>query len=208
VEPDDLLQLADASDAVNWRAQLGLLPDTQLVVFVGRLIPEKGITTLIEAFIEASVPHSALVVAGDGPLMATLKKICPPNVYLAGAVPYAQTLQLLRQSQLYCLPTFSEGFATTFLEAAACGCPIVTTPTGGSNELLLDDRYGLKLPHADAHLFAQAIRKALLDEAWQQTAAQLTEQRLRQQFTCGSVAQKLLAIAQSSQNIKGGATPC
>lgn len=205
VEPDELLRLADAPDAVNWRERLGLLPDTRLVVFVGRLIPEKGIQPLIEAFCEANVPNSALVAAGDGPLMETLKKNCPPNVHLVGSVPYAETLQLLRQGQLYCLPTFSEGFATTFLEAAACGCPIVTTPTGGSNELLPDDRYGLKLPGADAHLFAQAICKALSDDAWRQTAAQLTEERLRQQFTCGAVAQKLLCIAQNDQ---GGASQC
>ena len=208
VEPDELLALADAPNATDWRARLGLAPDTRLVVFVGRLIPEKGIQTLIDAFTEAAVPNSALVAAGDGPLMETLQKNCPANVYLAGAVPYAETLQLLRQGQLYCLPTFSEGFATTFLEAAACGCPIITTPTGGSNELLPDDRYGLKLPEADAHSFALAIRTALADDAWQQTAAQLTEERLRQHFTCGAVAQKLLDIAKASANNKGGASQC
>ena len=208
VEPEELLALADAPDAVDWRDRLGLEADTRLVVFVGRLIPEKGIQTLIDAFVKADVPHSALVAAGDGPLMEALQKNCPANVYLVGSVPYAETLQLLRQGQLYCLPTFSEGFATTFLEAAACGCPIVTTPTGGSNELLLDDRYGLKLPDADTSRFAEAIQTALSDEAWRQTAAQLTQERLRQYFTCGAVAQKLLDIAQNAQNNKGGSFPC
>lgn len=198
VEPDALLALADAPNAVNWRAKLDLSPETQLVAFVGRLIPEKGIDTLIEAFTRAAVPGSALVVAGDGPMMSELKTHCPDGVYLLGSVSYAETLQLLRQSQIYCLPTFSEGFATTFLESAACGCPILTTPTGGSNELLPDDSYGRKLAQADPELFAEAIRAALLDSEWRRQAAQKTGERLRQQFTCDAVAQQLLRIAQDA----------
>lgn len=196
VDPDALLALADAPDRVDWRAKLGLDPDTRLVAFVGRMIPEKGIQPLIEAFAGAELSNTALVAAGDGPLLEELRANCPPGVYLPGAVPYNQTLQLLRQSQLYCLPTVSEGFATTFLEAAACGCPIITTPTGGSNELLPDESYGIRLSSTDPDTLTQALQTALADSDWRSRAAQNTQRRMQERFTCRAVAQKLLQIVQ------------
>ena len=89
---------------------------------------------------------AALAVAGDGPLLAELKKDCPPNVHLLGAVAYPKAMQLLAQSRVYCLPTYyAEGFPTTLLEAAACRCPIVTTHTAGTGELLPDGTYAAYL---------------------------------------------------------------
>src|SRR5699024_9045968 len=80
VDPAEVRALAHAPDAVDWRSELGLAPGTPLAAFVGRIIPEKGVAELIEAFTAAAVPGAALAVAGDGPLLATLRKDCPPNV--------------------------------------------------------------------------------------------------------------------------------
>lgn len=201
VDPAEVRALAHAPDAADWRAELGLAPDAPLVAFVGRVIPEKGVAELIEAFTAAAVPGAALAVAGDGPLLADLQKNCPPRVHLLGAVPYPKAMQLLAQSQVYCLPTYyAEGFPTTFLEAAACGCPIVTTRTGGSDELLADDSFGIQLDSADPGPLAAALRKALTDEHWRRAAAARTAARLEEHFTWDAVCEKLLALAHSAQN--------
>ncbi len=155
---------------------------------------------LIEAFTAAAVPGAALAVAGDGPLLATLRKDCPPGVYLLGAVAYPKAMQLLAQSQVYCLPTYyAEGFPTTFLEAAACGCPIVTTRTGGSDELLADETYGIQLDSADADPLAAALGRALTDEDWRRTAAAKTAARLEEHFTWDAVCDRLLKLT-AAQN--------
>ena len=78
--------------------RLGLPQDTLLVAFAGRAIPEKGVRELVEAFSRLARPDAALVVAGDGPLLDELRAHKPARVFLEGAVPYAQTLQLLRQA--------------------------------------------------------------------------------------------------------------
>ena len=201
VDPAEVRALAHAPDATDWRSELGLAPDAPLAAFVGRIIPEKGVAELIKAFTDAAVPGAALAVAGDGPLLAKLKEGCPPDVHLLGAVAYPKAMQLLAQSQVYCLPTYyAEGFPTTFLEAAACGCPIVTTRTGGSGELLADESFGIQLASADPGPLAGALRKALCDEVWRRAAAEKTAARLEARFTWDAVCQTLLALAEDAQN--------
>ena len=185
---------------------MGLAPDTPLAAFVGRIIPEKGVEELMDAFRAASLPGAALIVAGDGPQLARLKARAPAGVFFAGSVPYPRVLQLYRQADLYCLPTrYAEGFPTTFLEAAACGCPILTTVTGGSGELLRDESYGMQLP-ADYTVsqLASALKTALGDPQWGTQAAQKARQNLLEHFTWQSVTEKLLQIARFSE----GDSPC
>ena len=200
VDPAEVRALTQASDAVDWRVRLGLPADEKLVVFLGRVIPEKGVAELIEAFAQAGLPGCSLVVAGDGPLLPKLRENCPPKVHLAGAVPYAQAMQLLAQAQLYCLPTYyAEGFPTTFLEAAACGCPILTTRTGGSDELLPDESYGVQLDGVDPQALTAALKRCLTDHAWGAAAAQKTAARLEEHFTWDAVTRELLRLAEAQQ---------
>lgn len=196
VDPAEVRALANAPDRVDWREKLGLPADQKLAVYLGRVIPEKGVAELIRAFSAAAPAGCSLVVAGDGPLLPRLRENCPSGVYLAGSVPYAQAMQLLAQAQLYCLPTYyAEGFPTTFLEAAACGCPILTTRTGGSDELLPDERYGVQLDGVEETSLAAALTRCLTDEAWRHQAARLTGQRLEERFTWDAVSARLLELA-------------
>lgn len=196
VEPSEVRALAHAPDAVDWRARLGLPVDEKLMVFLGRVIPEKGVAELVDAFSSAGLSGCSLVVAGDGPLLPRLRENCPPGVHLAGAVPYAHAMQLLAQAQLYCLPTYyAEGFPTTFLEAAACGCPILTTRTGGSDELLPDESYGIQLDGVDSTSLAAALKSCLTDDAWRCEAARKTAARLEEHFTWDAVTRELLRLA-------------
>ena len=202
VDPAELRAIAFASDAKNWRKALGIAPEQPLVAFAGRIIPEKGIGELIEAFRRLNIPGAALAVAGDGPMMPQLRQNCPAGVHLLGSLPYAQTLQLIAQADLYCLPTrYAEGFPTTFLEAAACGCPILTSVTGGSGELLPDESYGIQLECPDAEHLLPALQKALAPEskAWRTEAARKTSALLEQNFTWDAVTRKLLELADMAQ---------
>lgn len=205
VDPFALRELAHAENAKNWRQELGLSDQQPLVAFAGRIIPEKGIAELMEAFRTLSVPGAALAVAGDGPLLEELRQNCPSNVYLLGSLAYENTLQLIAQADLYCLPTrYAEGFPTTFLEAAACGCPIVTSRTGGSDELLPDESYGIQLAVPDAPHIQAALEQVLPSDAaeWRRQAAQKTGQRLEQLFTWDAVTHTLLELAEHTQGDK------
>lgn len=201
VFPEEIQQQAYSPTACNWRDKLGVAPNTKLVVFAGRLIAEKGVFLLADAFTQAAPQNAALVIAGEGPLLNQIQQLNNPAIHCVGPLEHPKLLQLLAQANLYCLPTYyAEGFPTTFLEAAACGCPIVTTRTGGSDELLADESFGIQLDSADPGPLAAALRKALCDEDWRRTAAEKTAARLEAHFTWDAVCQKLLALAQSAQN--------
>lgn len=200
VEPAEVRSLTHAPDAVNWRSKLGLNETERIVAFVGRIIPEKGVFELIQAFSSAVPEHCSLLIAGDGPLLASLRESCPEHVYLLGSTAYPQAMQLLAQADLYCLPTYyAEGFPTTFLEAAACGCPILTTRTGGSDELLPDESYGIQLDSVQIKPLADALTRCLSDDAWRTAAAEKTSRRLDELFTWDAVTVHLLELAAQSK---------
>ncbi len=191
VDPAELNALA--ADGADWRAKYGLAPDTPLVGFSGRIIPEKGADRLCAAMreIRAAVPGAVAVLAGEGALLETLRAAGYEGVFLPGVVRHADSLSLLAQCDVFCLPTRSEGFASTVLEAAALGTPIVTTPTGGSVELLPGAEYGTLLPDMAAGSVARGCIAALQNPAWRESAAKRTQERLQARFTWEKSADRL-----------------
>ena len=132
------------------RAELGVTSDQLLVAFVGRLIPEKGVAALIEASRDERLRASGitLVLAGDGPLADAVSAAEGEAFRWVGRLSREDTAALLLQADLMCLPTRSEGFSTTLLEAAACGCPALVTDVGGARELIPDASLGRIMSNA------------------------------------------------------------
>lgn len=126
----------------RFRKELGIDKPALLVSFVGRLVVEKGIRPLLEAmrFLQYEAVH--LVVAGEGPLKDEIEACGLPNVHMLGRLNNPDVAALLMDSDVFCLPTRSEGFATTLLEAAACGTPSLTSNVGGAKELIPSSEYG------------------------------------------------------------------
>ena len=143
----------------DFRGELGLVEDALLVAFVGRLIPEKGIRSIIAASRDERLVKAGavFVLAGDGPLADEVRTATGDTLRWVGRLNRADTARLLLQSDLLCLPTRSEGFSTTLLEASACGCPSVVTDVGGARELILDDGYGRILSSASAEEVSESI---------------------------------------------------
>ncbi len=119
------------------------LPRKKTVVFVGQLIPRKGINPLLEAW--AALPesiraHAKLALAGDGPLRQQAEDICKTHkmsdVIFLGNIPNAQVKTLLREADLFVLPTLQDLYSLSVLEAMASGCPVIITPFAGSRELV------------------------------------------------------------------------
>lgn len=147
------------------RAALGLPPTGVLLASVGALIPRKGQRYAIEAL--GALPEAALVIAGAGPDEATLRALAAERgladrVHFLGAVPHAELPTVLSAADVFVLPSASEGLANAWVEALACGTPVVTTPIPGAQELLTDPAYG-RFAGRDGAQIAAAVR-ALLAE--------------------------------------------
>lgn len=155
----DAESFREMSSGRDFRNELDVSAETFLVCFVGRLIPEKGIKIILEAsrshrLVEAGV---VFVLAGDGILSKEVDEAQGESLRWIGRLSSSDISALLQQSDLLCLPTRSEGFATTLLEASACGCPSVVTDVGGARELFPNEHFGTIIDSMDSDAVEQAI---------------------------------------------------
>ena len=133
-----------AASGRDLRDELGISSGAPMVAFVGRLIAEKGVRSIVAAANDERLRAAGVtfVVAGDGPLADEVRAAEGPHLRWVGRLDRADVAALLLQADLMCLPTRSEGFATTLLEAAACGCPSLVTDVGGAREVVGDGLCG------------------------------------------------------------------
>lgn len=146
------------------------------ILFVGRLVEKKGVEHLIRAFVEVlrKVTGATLVIAGDGPLRTQLQALTRSlslPVEFVGPVSINQVQIQFQEARVLCLPSITasngdaEGFGMVLLEAQACGVPVVSSATGGSEEGLLDNETGFRVPEADIAALAERLIQVLRDDA-------------------------------------------
>lgn len=144
----------------SFRSELGI-GDELMLAFTGRFIPEKGIATLVDMMQQLQGERVHLVMAGDGPLRSAIEDAKLEAVHIVGRLDAPDIAALLLESDLFCLPTRSEGFSTSLLEATACGTSSLVTDVGGARELMPDDSYGFVMHEADACAFASIVHRVL-----------------------------------------------
>ena len=147
------------------RAELGIAPDAEAIVYVGRLDMAKGLGELVAAIANLRRPHLKAWIVGDGPArQELLQAISSHN--LAGQVelvPSCGTRQVagwMAASDLITLPSYREGCPNVVIEALASGRPVVATDVGGIPELM-DERSGRLVPVRNAEALAKALEEVL-----------------------------------------------
>jgi glycosyltransferase involved in cell wall biosynthesis len=158
-------------DRAEARAALGIAADAELIVYVGRLVPEKGLRELIEAMgtLATTHPRATLALVGEGPMRGALEgAVSGGRVRLAGVQPPDVVAAWMAASDLVTLPSYSEGHPNVLVEALACGRPVVATPVGGIPEVV-DPSCSLLVPPRDAAALAGALREAL-ERQWDEHA--------------------------------------
>lgn len=155
------------------RAALDVPGDARLVVYVGRLVAEKGLRELLEAARQLAPmePNLRIALVGEGPMhaeLATLAAQCGCDVVFAGAQPPGEVARWMAASDLVTLPSYSEGHPNVLVEALACGRGVVATPVGGIPEVV-DAVCGVLVPPRDAQALAEGLRAGLA-RAWDEAA--------------------------------------
>lgn len=159
-----------------------------MIVSLGALIERKGHGIVIDAV--AAIPGATLLIIGEGPHRATLaaqitRLGLAGRVRLIGAVAHADLPAVLAAADVMALASAAEGLANAWVEALACGVPIVITGAGGAREVVTHDDYGrIVAPSADAFAAAigallsappplQAVRQGALRFTWPANTAAL-----------------------------------
>ncbi|HEX6308595.1 MAG TPA: glycosyltransferase [Longimicrobiales bacterium] len=144
------------------------------VLFVGRLVPKKGLAHLLRAFpaVQSRVSGATLTIVGDGPLRVPLEALARDlgmRPTFTGVRTPAQILEHMRSAALLAAPSIvtdsgdAEGLPITIMEASACGLPVVASPSGGSAEGVRDGVTGFLVPPGDEETLGRRIADLLED---------------------------------------------
>lgn len=135
-----------------------------IITFVGRLIEAKGVQDLIKTFNTLAYPNLELWIVGDGNYRQELVKLANnnPKIVFYGEQSHDNAIDILKQSDIFVNPSYSEGLPTSVMEAASVGLPIIATDVGGTNEIIEHDKSGLLIIPRDIQGLSYAI-SLLLD---------------------------------------------
>ncbi|MFL0357278.1 glycosyltransferase family 4 protein [Erythrobacter sp. GH1-10] len=148
---------------MEWRRSLGLADDDIAIVFLGRLVMEKGLDVFAETIVQLrkrQVPHKVLVI-GDGPARGWFEDNLPGGIF-AGFQTGSDLGRATASGDIFFNPSITETFGNVTLEAMACGLPVVAAGATGAASLVDDWETGRLVPPAKdkiatAAAFAEAI---------------------------------------------------
>lgn len=133
------------------------------VLWLGSVLVRKGIPYLVEAAKRLADKPIRFLIAGPIGIREQAMRQAPPNVQWLGAVPRVEAPRLYRGADVFVLPTISDGFAITQVEALAHGVPVVATPNCG--DVVEDGRTGFLVPAQNAEALAEALLRFVHDPA-------------------------------------------
>jgi len=162
------------------RARFGLPDSAKVLISVGGLVERKGMHRVIEVLPALLTHHPDLhylIVGGASPegdnrteLTAQVARLGLSNrVHFLGSLPPDELKWPLSAADVFVLATRNEGWANVFLEAMACGLPVISTDVGGNAEVVCREELGSIVPFGDSAALQQAL-DAALDKDWDRAA--------------------------------------
>jgi glycosyltransferase involved in cell wall biosynthesis len=180
----------------NWQA-------APHAIFVGRLAPEKGLDTLINAWpsVRAKYLNARLILIGEGPLRPMLEASAKalgmtvgPGQPIEMPGTTANPSEALRGADLFILPSREEGMSIALLEAMALGIPVVASSIAGNRRLISDFKHGRLAPPDDPEGLARVVIDQWdnFDRAFQMSRT--ARRRVDQEFSIQRVAREHLTL--------------
>jgi len=164
-----------------------------IITYAGRLIKEKGILNLIEAFMKLPKGlNTKLVIAGDGDQLAFIKKnYNQKNIDVLGRLDFDHVMSLYKRTDIFVYPSlYPEGLPTSILEAGLMGCAIIATPRGGTEEVIIDDQHGI-IVDGSVESLTHAIRSLIDDKSDRKSKSKKILNRILSHFDWDMVAQEV-----------------
>ncbi|MGT2832075.1 glycosyltransferase family 4 protein [Streptococcus halotolerans] len=171
--------------------------DNKLVItYAGRIIREKGIEILLQAYSEIpESPDKILMVAGDGPILEELKETYQrSDIHFLGKLDFEQTMSLMNQTDIFVYPSmFPEGLPTSILEAGSLKSAVIATDRGGTREVISDPSLGIIIEENKESLH-KALVKLISDETLRTTMQERLFVRVRKHFVWSETVKQLISI--------------
>jgi glycosyltransferase involved in cell wall biosynthesis len=180
-------------EKVALRDALGL-PDVPVVLFAGRLAPEKRVDQLIGIWDAVRDRHgdALLVILGTGPEATTLQRAAGAGVRFVGLVDDVE--RYLRAADVFVLPSVAEGLSGALLEAMASGLPVIATSVGGATDLICHEHNGWLLPPDDPPMLLEALLCVLSNTDRRRSMGQLARAQIEQHYALDVTADRLVSL--------------
>ena len=188
-------------DITGLRESYGIRRDEKLVFSVGRLSRRKGFDQMVCAIaaLRSENPSLRYIIAGIGEDAAYLDDLIREHklehvAHRIGAVSEADLPRWLNACDLFAMPNRdingdSEGFGMVFIEAAACGKPVLAGDAGGTGSAVLHEVTGLRVNGENLTSVVEGLRHLIDDQAWALRLGQTGLERVRERFTWEQVTQ-------------------
>jgi len=189
------------------------------VLFVGRLVARKGVSTLLQAA-RRLTPALGLrvIVIGEGPERPRLEAEIVREglqgvVELRGRVSAALLLRAYQEAGVLVLPAVvdergdTEGLGVVLLEAMSCGTPVIASEIGGITDIVTPNQTGLLVPPGDAAALAKAIERLARDPALWRRLAEAGRRRFRDDFSWTAITRRWEEVYRAAVSPSGPAAP-
>jgi glycosyltransferase involved in cell wall biosynthesis len=192
------LDLWGGKKRLDTRKELGIPPEAVVIVFVGRVTRDKGIAELVQAFSHLSEKHSSLFLLLVGPFEPDLDPVPTETQSLIASHMRMKQIgfcsnpeQYLAASDIFCLPSYREGFGSVVVEAGAMGLPSVATSIVGLVDAVEEGKTGLLVPPRDEVKLAEAIDMLVVDTELRQVMGFAARHRVQEAFDAQIVNQRV-----------------
>jgi len=198
-----------ATDQQKLKNKLNISEQDFVFVFVGRLVGDKGINELVEAFIKLNkqTRNTKLLLVGNeepelDPLLPQIQQEIQnnPNIITTGWVEDVRPY--LAVSDVFVFPSYREGMPNVVLQAGAMGLPQIVTDINGSNEIIIDKENGLIIPVKDTKALLDAMQNIYTDNDLRNTLAKNARELILSRFEQQLVWDALLAEYKRSLRYK------
>ena len=184
------------AEKLNLRARLGIPADSFVVLFVGRLAPEKSLPSLLQAFslVKRKHPSAILALVGDGPLRESLAKqveslgLTSSDIRFAGRVDPDDVCSWLKLSDAFALVSQSEGLPCSLIEAMSTALPSVVTDIPANKQLVENEKEGLVVPVGNANAIAAALEWLIQNPEPRSAMGRLARGKISETYSTDHVA--------------------
>ena len=171
-------------------------PTAPIVLFVGRLVPQKGLTVWAEvaSLVHRRIPAARFWIVGDGPDRSSLAKALEPlgdAVRSFGSVSYGGLAEIYAQASVFLLTSHYEGLGRVVVEAMLAQVPVVSTDIVGPQDLIEDGRTG-RLVLSDPQALADATLELLQDHVRASTMARAGRTWAEENYSFAAVTARLV----------------
>lgn len=183
----------DPAARLTLRIETGVSDAVPVFLFVGRLVRDKGVFDLVEAFAKLNAQHKHWELWMVGPDEEGLQVMLQEEGQRRGARirwfgPTSEPEKFMAAADVFVLPSYREGFGSVIIEAAACGIPSIVYRIDGVIDAIVDGRTGLFVDKADIQGLSDAMNRLGAESSTRKTLGEAAYLRASSEFSSTSVS--------------------